>query len=517
MLANVANFKVEFGGGLNTLNGPLSIADNESPNMKNVHSNLAGTLQRRNGCTALSTAASGSNGNGLFDYWYDADTHYLIAYVSNYLYKMDVDSNAFDGTLDALTFETPMANSVMEFEQFNDAGNNYLIMATHNRDKLQKYDGTTVSDLSDDTDMPAPRYIKQWKGYLFCANVASYESRVYYNDVSGSIVDSSDWSSTDYEDINTNDGDYITGLAVLKGRLYTFKRKSIHRWTYFGGSPLFGIKEAVSGIGTISSKSIVNISHPKYGEVLVFLGSDARFYMFDGTQAYPISTKIDVDNEVSEFNMSKVNKIHMENKACSMDHKDKHWYMCWIPTGENNDWCVVWDYYLDSWWIFEGWAARCCGFGLSNGKNRPYFIANNGKVEELDNGYNDDGTAITATYTTKRFNYGNQTLLKSNRYVDIEMKSTSAYTVSLYHRADWDCSWGTAESLSTNGGGFILGVSLLGTGVLGGNEAITQTVDLPTISHTEQFKFYTSDSYAAWTVYNMNLVGSGPGYGKSGA
>jgi len=268
LITNVVGVPVKFGGGLNTLSGPLNIADDQSPNCKNVHSNLAKTLQRRNGFASLGTVASGVTGNGLFDYWYTSSTHYLMGYFGKYLYKMDAPSNILDGTFDNISLGTEMSNSILEFEQFNQGGVSYLIMASHARDKLQKFRGgdAATTDLSADTDLVKPKYIKQWLGYLFCANIENYESRVYYNITSGTIVGSTDWSSTDYQDIRTNDGDYIGGQAILRGRLYTFKKYSIHRWTYLGSTPLFSVKTAVSGTGCISSKTIVNISHPKYGD-----------------------------------------------------------------------------------------------------------------------------------------------------------------------------------------------------------------------------------------------------------
>lgn len=521
MISNATSFQIPFGGGLNTLSGPLSIANNESPNCKNVHGTLASTLQRRNGNTLIDTALSGTSSNGLFDYWQDSATHFLMDYVDDNLYKMDSVSGSFDGTLDSLTFGTAMSNNVMEFDQFNESGVNYLIMSTHSRDTIQKWTGSgDTTDLSSDADLPAGKYIKSWRGYLFIANVSSYESRAYYNNVSGSVVGATAWDPLDYQDIRTNDGDFITGLAVLKGRLYTFKRYSIHRWTYFGGTPLFGLKTSVTGIGTQSSKTIVNITHPKYGEVLVFLGTDGRFYIFDGSQAVPISTKIEINNGVTEFYLNSLNHDHTD-RAVATNYEANHWYMCWVPTGSATtpNWCIVWDYYTDAWWPFNGMNASACTTALSGGTKKLYWAgADDGKLYQGNSGDSDNGTAITANYESKKFDTGDYPMLKAQEYVDLQFKNTPAETIHIYNRSDWVNSWGDAESRSLAGAGFILGSSsaLLGTSVLGGSEGVGITIDLPVINHTEQLRFYTSSSNQAWHLYHAAIVAKGIGYGGSG-
>jgi hypothetical protein len=503
---------IKFNGGLDTTTSPINIGNESSPNCKNVHTTLSGTLVRRNGYDDIVTATNGRVCNGVFDYWKDSITHYLITYYDKYLYKMDIGAdNRLDNVLDSIVFSAQMANSTMEFEQFNDAGTNYLIMASYNRDTLQKYEGTNCSNLSSDTDMPKPKYIKQWKGYLFCANIENYESRVYYNDVSGAIIDDGDWSATKYEDIRTNDGDYITGLAVLKGRLYTFKRNSIHRWTYLGGSPLWSIKDAVNGVGAISSKSIINMTHPKYGEVLVFLAPDARFYAFDGSQAIPISSKIETENYVSEFNLSRLNRDYLQ-VACAVDYQYRHWYVCSVPTGATNDWTVIWDYYTDSWWVFDI-DMSACAIVQSGGERNLYFGSDVSKLYRFDYGNSDDSANIAVNYDTKKFSHDNIPILKSQHYLDIQLRNVPATSINVKQKSDWATSWSDAEVKSCDGGGFILGTSKLGD-TLGGPDGLYATVDLPNINNTQQIRFYSSDDDPAWQIYAADLVTSGEGYGK---
>jgi len=116
----------------------------------------------------------------------------------------------------------------------------------------------------------------------------------------------------------------------------------------------------------------------------MFLGSDAKFYIFDGNQTYPVSQKIETSNGVSEFDLSKVNKSFLD-KACAVDYKERHWYVCFIPLSTTNDWVIVYDYYTGAWWPMSDIQGFSCAIGLHNGQRQLFFIENNAQVEEFDN------------------------------------------------------------------------------------------------------------------------------------
>jgi len=503
---------VEFGGGLDTTPGILNTPSNSSPNCKNVYSGLSNILQRINDYRVLATSASGTTGNGIFKFNQSSTVQKLIVYLDDELYKIDSVDNSYDGTLDSIAFATNMSNAAMEFAQINEGGTEYLVMATHARDTLQKYDGTTVTDLSADADTPKPKFITPWRGYLFCANMEGNESRTSYNDIATVMTTATAWTALDYQDIFTSDGDIVTGQAILKGRLYTFKNNSIHRWTYFGGTPLFGVKDAAS-IGAVSSKSIVRISHPKLGEVLVFLAPDKRIYAFDGSEVHPLSAKIEYDNDVSEFSLAKLNGDSISS-ACALNNDVRHWYMCWVPVSSVNNWCLLYNYYTGAFWPCDTMSARSCVIGRDGGTNKAYFVGDDGLVKEADYAATTVRT-ITANYYTAKFTSGIYPALKANKYFDVYAKNIPSSTLSFYHRSDWTAAWADIAFLDLDGSGFVLGTSALGTGLLGGAAAVHRTVDMPYLSHMEQFRFYSSNSNTSWVIYGANMVVKGIGYGQS--
>ena len=90
-----------FNGGLNTTAGPLSLQDNESPDLQNVDFNKFGSVLQRNGTTALNTSAitGTESSDGL--YWFEFDsggtlTRKLVNITNGKLYKQD----GLDGTWD---------------------------------------------------------------------------------------------------------------------------------------------------------------------------------------------------------------------------------------------------------------------------------------------------------------------------------------------------------------------------------------------------------------------------------
>lgn len=53
---------INFNGGLNSTSGPLSVKDNESPDLQNIDFNKFGSISKRNGYAVLNTSAVGNGG-----------------------------------------------------------------------------------------------------------------------------------------------------------------------------------------------------------------------------------------------------------------------------------------------------------------------------------------------------------------------------------------------------------------------------------------------------------------------
>jgi len=130
------------------------------------------------------------------------------------------------------------------------------------------------------------KYICAWGNYVFVANhlvggTRKY-SRVQWNS-NGSIYD---WPSSYYIDLDSDDGDEITGMCLLHDYLVVFKKKKIFMIYWVGGTLLFKEARRSSTIGTISGRSVVENEGKLY-----FVASDGA-YTFDGTTVKEISKKV---------------------------------------------------------------------------------------------------------------------------------------------------------------------------------------------------------------------------------
>ena len=310
----------DFSGGLITSHSALSLLVNQSPDCLNVNSGISKTIKRRGGFDKLnSSSASAGLGNGIYNYVRTADEQYFVALFGSTLKKMDIVDNAWDGTWDTISTSangTALSDDLAYFTTFNGD----CIVTTEDRNVPQKYDPNDNSGAYTNLHYggsgtaPSGKYCLTWHDHVWIANTATNQDYLYRS----AISDHTTWSATDYETIYTSKDVGITGLATLRGRMYIFKKWSIHRITYAGGTPLLDIKEVDSGIGTSSPRSIITISVPGKGELLLFLGSDKQIYLFDGYEVSPISESVYRSNGISPVYLSGINgmqliKVHAIN------------------------------------------------------------------------------------------------------------------------------------------------------------------------------------------------------------
>jgi len=208
-------------GGLNSRSSPLNLRDNESPDCANVYFDTDGAILKRNGSVMVSDEHISSvysthtiyNMNehtvtGLQQFLKSDGDDFLVATVGHGICKMD----DLDGIWEHISGYYLTPGILTDFEVYLDN-----IIGTNGTDRPWKWDGTT--SYTEYLDVPSllttAKYVKLFKDYLFLANVTVdstlYASRLYFSNI-GSI---STWTSTHFININTNDGQSITGLDVF--------------------------------------------------------------------------------------------------------------------------------------------------------------------------------------------------------------------------------------------------------------------------------------------------------------
>lgn len=495
-----------FSGGLNTSPDPFSLKDNESPYLLNLHTDIDEDLIGRMGFEELNSIATGATyrGNGLYDYGVSATVRKLIGVWHDTVYKMD----DLDGTWDALT--PALSNDIHEFETFNFGGTNYLLIVNWSRDYMYSWDNSGAA-MSQISNAPQAQHIVVYKNHVLLSGISASPDYFQYS----TIGTYDTWPSANEEPVRTTDGDYLTGWGKLQGYLYCFKRNSIHRVVFAGGTvgsttdPYWIIKQ-VANIGCTATKTIQLINIPGVGERLCFLGTDNRLYIFDGDFAIPVSGKVESNNGISPISLATLNQNQMKYHHAVV-YPEKNWYMLFVANAISSDinYAIVFDYYRFSQqgmgiFPFSNMSFRSAALVENTiGKKKIYASGYAGKTYLLDSTNYDSGTNINRFWTSKRIHFGDPSFSKKNRLAYIYPKTTGNFTVNFYYRSGWDITWSSAESITLYTDEWVLGDVLPIT--LGARIRLQYVAELPTVSDIIQMKLERNANNPPYRISRIDI------------
>lgn len=510
----------DFSGGLNTGNYAKGLEPKFSPNCANVHSNLYKNLQIRNGTTVFSNTLTETTSYGLFKYVYLSNgipTNMLIKFADTKMYKMD----ALDETWDEVTLDTALTGSLIRGTIYSTASTNYFIFGNHNLETMQIYSGgTTTTDINTATLVSAKDCIA-WKGHLWCLHTSEsgsvYPYRLRRTNVNTYGSAATDWTAgvSGYDDVITTDGDHGTALIGLKANIYVFKKNSIFRVIYLGGTPLVEIKQ-MAAIGCESPNTIKKITLMSGDEYLTFLGTDNRFYIFDGYNAPQSVSELIMDNNgISPYSLDKVNKSR-RLYACAENYTKRHWYVIWLPhTGSSdNSLGYIVDYYANpfSIWPITGITAMACIEAEDPTLNKNlYFDSTDGITYQFDSGNSDNTVAIDAYYETPKMKTDKLPYIKKIQQVQSYWKQIGDYDTTFSYRLD-DTTTYTNNTISLAGDGDKLGSTfILGTSKLASQTNVAVIHDIPQVANNIQFKIANNTTEPKTILYEIDLIGEPEG------
>lgn len=488
----------DFSGGLMTKKTELNkMPVNTSPDCMDVYADNDGALHKRSGRAKLNSAqvASGARCNGLYDF-----EGTLIASFATTYYKMD----ELDGTFDSL--QTGMKDSVIQCEDY--LGN--LIICSWQNDfaKTMQVGATSMTTMNSTHIAGRGAYPKIYKDMLLMSGVPGYPYTFFYSQVN----DFDDFDDGGTWPIQTHDGDSLVGWGELDGRLYAFKRWSIHQMTFRGGSPYWVRRQITYGLGTRSPLTICNVTLENGNSVLMFLGSDRKLYMFDGFNCKPVSDNFEEPNGISPIAMKTLNQGALEYAHAIVD-VDKHWYILFAANVGDTT-CthgLVYNYYTGAMWPFSNQTlAESCTVIDSLGRRVNIVGDYDGYSYLWHYGVKDNSTTISSYHTTPRLLLAAGTLRKDFE-VTLDVKTNSDDTVAFQWRPDYKEAWSTAENIPQyhKSGEYYLGTTfVLGTSTLGPAEDKKQrTISLDNSATYVQFKISDSLTTDPWTLYAYELVG----------
>lgn len=360
------------------------------------------------------------------------------------------------------------------------------------------FDGTSQTGTTITSNIaPSGKYIFNWEDYLWIANTSANPDRIYYSNASDPFT----WTATDFQDIITAGDVGLTGMGKIRDNMYVFKKWSTHRVTYLGGKPLFSFKEIKSNIGTSSPRTIVNCEIPNEpgGEVIIFLGSDQMLYKLNGAGATPIGEPISSYNNISTYCLRGDGSTYginpdQLNECWAVNYPERHWYMLFFPKDDDtvcND-AFIFDYYTNSFWPFRYTDTFPAGCLADNGSGKKkVYVGGTNYTWLLDSGNTDrkgsDNSAqdINAYWTSPKMDFQSEVTAKDLRRMQLTTRSV-ACTPTYQHRADWESSYSTAETLTT------------ATNV--------HVYDIPKMQELFQWKITDDSSDAAFEVFRASIV-----------
>ena len=260
-----------------------------------------------------------------------------------------------------------------------------------------------------------------------------------------------DFSGTDSgtNDLITSGDVGLTGSFILNDRMYVTKAWSIHRFQYTQSFPLIDIKQVKKTVGTKSPRSIKNIDIPE-GEVVAFLGTDKRLYLFDGLTSVSVSDEMSTNNGISSVYFDNINSDALDKVYAIVDQSKNH-YKLFVPLGSsvNPDYVIIYDYVTKAFWPLQ-YSVNFRAGDVSDdgaGLRRTYAMtATSGQIALLDSTTSDNGTAIDSRWTSTKIGVS----LKLNRVDEFEIETPNqAAAPTITWRGDYESSYVSTQSIAS--------------------------------------------------------------------
>lgn len=374
------------------------------------------------------------------------------------------------------------------------------------------YTYTGSGNLATVAAAPIGKFIVVWKNYVFMAGIRGSPNQVRYCD----LTDYTTWTVTNaLNQFDTNDGDVITGIRILKGKLYVFKRYSVHRISYLGSNPTFQVDQ-ILGMGCPSHYTIKEVDMGgELGSVLIFLTTDKKLAVFDGYNIQVINDNLteesndlfaSADDQPLSFADMNYNYIDLFHAAVKNDTFEYILY-CVLGSDTSVNYAFVLDYRVGGIFPYDGQIFSSSCYTISTNKSKVLYAAGyTGYAWQLESGNSDDSSAINAYWVSGKIKPSLVSLQTKLLQLGVHFKevtSASTLNLSFKYRLDWNVSWTTAENTNYDH-----------------NDELafgkTAIFDIGTIENMFQFKLYNNSTNPAPTIYGMDLYGVPIGLGVEG-
>ena len=397
--------------------------------------------------------------------------------------------------------------------------------------RLFGFNGLEVVDIDSSltvtrnrSGVPTAKFGVWFHNYLFTANTASNPSRLQWSD----IGDPTTFTVGNHFDVNPNDGDEITGLAIINDELFVFKKNTIWSITGWSGATFSATTAAgqntnskLFGYGAVSHQSIVNTGRDLY--YLSFVGGIPAIRSFQQT-LFAETIEQGVVSEDVETTLNGVNKAQLSKCVGVYDGKYIYWA---LPNGANttNNLVLVFDPerrrkttlgVLRSWVKWTGITPSQYWVSTISGQAKVYFgdATTGGFVfEQGTSTHEDNGTPVEMDVWTR--DYMLSPVRKSKwKYIFVKYETGATGTLDVNTRIERADDFALTEAISLAGnspglgptGTFTLDESFLG----GANTSIERCSPGKAVGNLFGIRF-TEDSSSSCVMYDFQVLGYAKG------
>lgn len=433
-------FVDDFTGGLNFRANDSRLRENEASELLNYEFAFDGSIKKRAGSSKYNAAAIGAAGevHSLFRYYQADGTKKFLCIEGSTLYE----GNDGAGTWASVGSVTGTGKA--KFATWQDK-----VYFVNQNGLVRNYDGTTLGPVA--SSPTTCKYILFRGDRLYAAGDNSKPNRLYFTDTG----DPTTWTTgTNYIDIRDDDGDVITGLAVIQDTLVIYKRNSI--WLLYGNDAAsFQLQMSSNLVGCDAPYSLVEFGNKHY-----FLDR-IGVYVFDGTNAVNISENIYRDVLDNGNALADIPAGRLDDAVGTIYERQYYLGYSRIGDAENGE-IFVYNIRLNAWSRSEGISVS--SFANWNGgddEGQLYSGDYSGFARKHDIGTDDDGVDIETKYSSKYFNFNNPLTFKKLEEVSL-VTDLSVADLSMIINTNWGDN---SQSISFPGSDTIpiFGTAIFGT------------------------------------------------------
>lgn len=381
------DYQVPRFGTLDNTNDPTGIADIDSPDCLNVVYDTIQSVATRQGYSKLLTSAAPSFIGGMYPLYQSNGTKQLL-YASGtlwYRYNNAGGGVALGGTPASFT-----ADQMWDTDEFQDS-----MYAGNGTDPLIAYNGTTITVANAGI---SPQFVKVHKNRIYAANKNS--SIVYFSDAGNPTS----FPANNFIQINTNDGQNITGISELGDNLVIFKDESV--WL-LNGEPLgagntttignLQLRQADSDVGCSAFRTI-----RKVGQVLFFMHYTGIYYL----QNYSVQPV--TDGRLNKLFSSSFMNPGFINKCWAIYSSQQNKYILGYPSAVSTtpDMALCFDTIVKGFSLWDHIPGSVAAVYKFTGNQQSVMMGdpNKGNIYQMFQGYADiagyNGTATGGSVST---------------------------------------------------------------------------------------------------------------------